>query len=75
MDTGQALKLLRNKLEDDFNKDGATDVLNALDHTPLAITQAAAYINRPGPRTTISSYVDEFRKNDRKRANLLDKDA
>jgi tetratricopeptide (TPR) repeat protein len=75
MDTGQALRLLRNKLEGSFNEDGAADLLDALNHIPLAITQAAAYINRRGPRATISSYVDEFRKNDRKKVNLLNRDA
>jgi hypothetical protein len=75
MDTGQALRLLRNKLEGSFNEDGAADLLDALNHIPLAITQAAAYINRRGPRATISSYVNEFRKNDRKKVNLLNRDA
>jgi tetratricopeptide (TPR) repeat protein len=73
MDTGQALQLLRNKLEDSPNEDGAADLLDALDHIPLAITQAAAYINRR--RTTISAYLDEFHRNDRKKANLLNRDA
>ncbi|KAH0562120.1 hypothetical protein GP486_003180 [Trichoglossum hirsutum] len=75
MGPGQALQLLRNKLEDSFNEEGATDLLDDLNHIPLAITQAAAYINRQGPRTTISSYLDEFRENDRNRANLLNIDA
>jgi tetratricopeptide (TPR) repeat protein len=75
MDQGQALQLLRNKLEDTLNEDGTADLLHALNHIPLAITQAAAYINRRGSRTTISSYLDEFRKNDRKKAKLLKEDA
>jgi tetratricopeptide (TPR) repeat protein len=74
MDTGQALQLLQNKLEDGFNEDGAADLLDALNYIPLAITQAAAYISRQAPRTTISSYLDEFRKNDRKKTNLLNRD-
>lgn len=44
----------------------------ALDYIPLAITQAAAYINRRAPRITISGYLKEFHKNDKKKANLLE---
>jgi hypothetical protein len=46
IDTGQALQLLQNKLEDGFSMDSAEDLLDALEYIPLAITQAAAYINR-----------------------------
>src|ERR1700694_4093010 len=44
MDDGQALELLRRKLAGDCG-DCAADLLHALGHIPLAITQAAAYIN------------------------------
>ena len=50
-------------------------MIHALDHIPLAISQAAAYISRGAPRRTISSYLDNFRKNDKKRTNLLNRDA
>jgi tetratricopeptide (TPR) repeat protein len=74
MDRSQALRLLRNKLQDVSNEDGATDLLHTLDYIPLAIAQAAAYINRRA-RMTISGYLDEFRRNDRKKENLLNRDA
>jgi hypothetical protein len=38
MDESQALQLLRNKLRDASNEDGAADLLRALDYVPLAIT-------------------------------------
>ena len=50
-------------------------LLETLGYLPLAITQAAAYINRRAPRMTISGYLEEFRKNDKKKANLLNRDA
>ena len=75
MDRGQALQLLRNKLEDASDEDGAADLLNNLDYIPLAIAQAAAFINRRAPRMTISSYINDFRKSDIKKVKLLNGDA
>ncbi|KAH7138663.1 kinesin light chain [Dendryphion nanum] len=75
MDDGQAMQLLQNKLKDASDEEGMTALIRALDHVPLAITQAAAYINRGSLRTSISSFLDHFWKNDKKRTNLLNKDA
>ena len=75
MDKDQALLLLQKKLEDSSNKDGTADLLYALNYIPLTITQAAAYINRRAPRITISGYLNEFRRNDRKKESLLNRDA
>jgi hypothetical protein len=55
-------------------EEGAVDLLYALDYIPLAITQAAAFINRRS-RMTASRYLDEFRKNEKKRESLLNWDA
>ncbi|KAK7182532.1 hypothetical protein DPSP01_014270 [Paraphaeosphaeria sporulosa] len=74
MDESEGLQLLRNKLGDPPNEDSAVELLRALDGIPLAITQAAAYINRRA-RITIARYLDDFRKNDRKRERLLNWDA
>jgi hypothetical protein len=47
MDKSQTLQLLRNKLLVRSNeKVAAIEILHTLDYMPLAITQAAAYINR-----------------------------
>ncbi|KAF1816156.1 hypothetical protein P152DRAFT_445843 [Eremomyces bilateralis CBS 781.70] len=70
MDESQGRQLLRNKLLQDALTDDAIDLLRALDCIPLAITQAAAYINRRA-RMTIPKYLDEFRRNNNKRENLL----
>jgi hypothetical protein len=75
MNEDQAVQLLRNKLEDASNEGGIVDLIRTLDSIPLAISQAAAYINRGAPRMTISRYLDEFRKSNNKRTNLLNKDA
>jgi tetratricopeptide (TPR) repeat protein len=74
MNESQGLQLLRNKLDDVPNEDSATSLLSALDYIPLAISQAATYINRRA-RMTVSGYLDEFHKNNKKRANILYRDA
>jgi tetratricopeptide (TPR) repeat protein len=70
----QALQLLQNKLQDTLGSGDPSDLLRALDHLPLAITQAAAYINRHAPQVTINSYLEEFRKSDQNKENLLTQD-
>ncbi|KAK8115635.1 hypothetical protein PG984_012137, partial [Apiospora sp. TS-2023a] len=69
----QALQLLQNKLHTTANDDDMVDLLDALDCIPLAITQAAAYINRRS-RTTVRSYLDEFRRSARRKGSLLGRD-
>ncbi|RKK20896.1 hypothetical protein BFJ65_g7588 [Fusarium oxysporum f. sp. cepae] len=75
MDDAQGLQLFQNKLDGDFDSDAATDLLRALDYIPLAITQAAAYINRRAPRVSVKTYLDTFRESDKKKGNLLNRDA
>ncbi|RYP47712.1 hypothetical protein DL768_006248 [Monosporascus sp. mg162] len=74
MDESQALHLFRNKLQSASKEEGAADLLRALDYIPLAITQAAAYINRR-TRWTAYNYLDEFHKNDKKKESILNRDA
>lgn len=75
MDESQGLALLLNKLSTvPANQSDAVELVRILDHMPLAITQAAAYINRRA-RMTISSYIREFRANDERRESLLHCDA
>ena len=74
MNEHQALQLLRNKLSDTLDE-RASELVFTLDYMPLAITQAAAYICQRTPRTSVASYLEELRKNDKKRAYLLSKAA
>jgi tetratricopeptide (TPR) repeat protein len=74
MDEGEGLQLLRNKLRDPPVKESAVELLHALDCIPLAVTQAAAYINRRA-RMTVAGYVREFQRNNKKRESLLNWDA
>ncbi|KAF5683593.1 kinesin light chain [Fusarium denticulatum] len=74
MDETQGLHLIRNKLTDEFDHDAAIKLLQALDYIPLAITQAAAYINRRSPRESIENYLEAFQESDQKRNSLLEVD-
>ncbi|KAF4332196.1 kinesin light chain [Fusarium beomiforme] len=74
MTEAQGLELLNNKLLGSFNQDTATDFLRALDHIPLAISQAAAYINRRAPLVSIETYLKTFNEGDENKRNLLNTD-
>ncbi|KAL8635112.1 MAG: hypothetical protein Q9228_007366 [Teloschistes exilis] len=74
MDKGEALALLQKRLSFNASEHNAIELLEALDQMPLAITQAAAYIEHRAPRMTISRYIDEVRRKDHDRALLLMKD-
>lgn len=75
MDGSEALKILENKLSQDIDNDAAIDLARALNSIPLAVNQAAAYINRRAPRVSIRSYLDEFRQSEKKKKSLLNRDA
>ena len=75
MDEPQALQLFRNKLDAEPEVNDAKTLINAMDLIPLAITQAAAYINRRAPRVSVASYYNDFRKSQKRRNSLLHNDA
>ncbi|KAF2709070.1 hypothetical protein K504DRAFT_468281 [Pleomassaria siparia CBS 279.74] len=75
MGKDDALALLQKKLGlRAGNTEKATELLQALDGMPLAITQAAAYIMQRGARMSVSRYLDEMRRSDHERARLLEQD-
>ena len=74
MDQEHALALLARKLKD-ADMDIATNLVEVLEYMPLAISQAAAYIQRRAPRMSISQYLEEFRRSERKRSSLLNHDS
>lgn len=69
MDKTEALQLLKNKLSTPVG-DEATALVEELDCIPLAVSQAAAYINRMQPRMSIEKYIEKL-KDVRKRHKLL----
>ncbi|KAI8624325.1 P-loop containing nucleoside triphosphate hydrolase protein [Xylariaceae sp. FL1651] len=74
MDPEHALALLEKKSKENADIDMATKLVEALEHMPLAISQAAAYIQRKAPRMSILKYLEEFQRSERKRSSLLNQD-
>ncbi|KXJ84832.1 hypothetical protein Micbo1qcDRAFT_226208 [Microdochium bolleyi] len=74
MDVDQATQLLQTKLRDKYEEEAAGQLAQALEYIPLAITQAAAYIARRWPRISCSTYLDYFRKSEKKKKSLLNQD-
>lgn len=65
MSNNKAVQLLENKLGDG-RRDGAIQLVKSLDCIPLAIIQAAAYINRLRPRMSVAKYLDELKNFDKR---------
>ncbi|EAQ83260.1 hypothetical protein CHGG_09664 [Chaetomium globosum CBS 148.51] len=70
-----ALTLLERKLGSILNTDAAAKLVRALDFIPLAISQAAAYIQARAPRSSLEKYLSECQESERKRSRLLEHDA
>ncbi|KAK4674582.1 hypothetical protein QC763_0025790 [Podospora pseudopauciseta] len=70
-----ALTLLEKKLGSPADLDVAADLVRALDLVPLAISQAAAYIQARAPRSSPEKYLTEFRKSEHRKSSLLQYDA
>ena len=68
MDERVAVNLLHKKLHGDFNENDAKRLLHALDYMPLAITQAAAFINQRSPHTTLPKSLLVLQKSNTDRA-------
>ncbi|KAK5189805.1 hypothetical protein LTR92_010265 [Exophiala xenobiotica] len=74
MDINEAVDLLSKKLK---KLDGGcapndlVDLARQLDCMPLAVSQAAAYVNQRAPRVTLSKYLTDIRRGDDGRAQLL----
>ena len=75
MDKDEAATLLRKKLTfNNTDEQCAVELLQVLDYMPLAISQAAAFIEQRAPRMTISRYLDQVLESDEARARLLKMD-
>lgn len=74
MDKGNALALLARKVGSQPEIDHGADLLEALEYMPLATSQAGAYIQQRAPRTSISKYLEEFRRSEGRKFSLLNQD-
>ncbi|XWW96109.1 hypothetical protein V2A60_004079 [Cordyceps javanica] len=75
MKAEEALSFLEKKLGALFEPDLGAELVSVLDCIPLAINQAASYIQARAPRSSIKKYLAEFRESEKKSAKLLAHDA
>jgi len=74
MDEEDALALLNTRVSfSESSKADAMALVQALERIPFAITHAAAYINTRVPMTTMSDYLELFRKSEANQVRLLGK--
>ncbi|KAJ5590205.1 hypothetical protein N7450_004177 [Penicillium hetheringtonii] len=76
-DESHSVALLTRKLgiEQDFEEQDIIELVRALASVPLAIVQAAAYINKRAPRFTVAQYLEQFQKSDKNRVRMLEHEA
>jgi hypothetical protein len=70
-----ALTLLESRLGSLSDTTVATELVQALELIPLAISQAGAYIRQRARRTSVEKYLAEFQAGERTRMKLLAHDA
>ncbi|KAL1844194.1 hypothetical protein VTJ49DRAFT_3850 [Mycothermus thermophilus] len=71
MSEADSVRLFQTKLREPAPDEDAERVVRILGGMPLAITQAAAYINRKAPRSSATEYLRLFEEDDERRASLL----
>jgi hypothetical protein len=75
MDNAAAHALLYKKLGDKGERSGKdnsiAELAAALDHMPVALVQAAAYIRQRAPRCSVQQYLKEYRQSDSRATSLL----
>jgi tetratricopeptide (TPR) repeat protein len=76
MHDAAAYALLRKKLRDvDEEDDSIAKLATTLDHMPLALVQAAAYIRERAPRCSVRQYLEEYQQSDSRKTSLLNREA
>lgn len=74
MDEEQAVLLLERKLGVSDDREVSLELVHALDFIPLAITQAAAYIQQRRPRVSKRSFLESLRQSEASEMSLLNRD-
>lgn len=67
MSETEALSLLEKKIDVITDLGATTELVSALEYVPLAINQAAGYIQARAPRSSVQKYLADFRESERKR--------
>ncbi|KAJ5160967.1 uncharacterized protein N7482_007971 [Penicillium canariense] len=75
MKSSEALELLQRKLQQGGESQESRQLVDTLESMPLAIVQAASYIQNRAPRYSVSQYLRDFQGSDREATRLLKKEA
>lgn len=75
MNNTDALLLFQKKLDESEARQDLEELASLLEYMPLAIIQAAAYIQRKGERYSIRRYIDAFKKSEQRQTVLLKHEA
>jgi tetratricopeptide (TPR) repeat protein len=71
MEEATALALLEKKLGQSGATEDMQKLVAALDHMPLALAQAGAYIKQRGSRCSVGRYLAKLRKSEKSQTSLL----
>ena len=74
MNEEHARTLLEKKLGRQHDGGDISELARELEFMPLAITQAASYIQQRGALCSVRQYLERLRKNDKSKMSLLDQD-
>ena len=75
MTNTDAIVLLQKKLDGIANEHDLKELASILEYMPLAIVQAAAYIQQKGVGYSVQQYIKAFQKNEKQKASLLNYEA
>jgi tetratricopeptide (TPR) repeat protein len=75
MNNTDALLLFQKKLDESESRQDLEELANLLEYMPLAIVQAAAYIQQKRERYSIRRYIDAFKKSEQQQTGLLKHEA
>ena len=75
MTNTDAITLLKKKLYKSADDRDLEELARILEFMPLAIVQAAAYIQQKGVRYSVRRYIEAFQKNEKQQTSLLNYEA
>lgn len=75
MDKTEAVDLLKKKLNISEDREDLEQLAESLEFVPMALIQAASYIAHPSRSCSVSQYLEDIRKSDRRALKLLQHEA
>jgi len=70
-----AITLLKKKFDQPVDGDDLEELADILEYMPLAIVQAAAYIQQKGTRYSVRQYINAFQRSEKQQTSLLNYEA